>query len=340
MPPLSGAPAKSLLAWYRANRRNLPWRSEPTPYRVWVSEIMLQQTQVATVLGHYRRWMDHFPTVEALAAAPELDVLAAWQGLGYYRRARQLHIGARKVVAAGIWPRNAAEWREIPGVGPYTAGAIASIAHGEPAALVDGNVERVYARLNADDAVGPELNRRAWAWAKASVHVSVPGDWNQALMELGATTCRPVNPTCGECPVQAACQAFAEGRPTDFPRPKPKPEVIALEHFIYVPVCGGQVGIRPVPDGRWWSGMWEFPREQAASLLDEILGEGRITPLGRFRHTVTRHRILVHVSLCRLAKPQAGLTWILPEQLENYPLPSPQRRAWRLAQASATGKVK
>ena len=194
---------RTLLAWYDANRRELPWRRDADPYRVWVSEIMLQQTRVAAVMDHYARFLKKFPTVQTLAAARESSVLATWSGLGYYHRARRMHQAA-KVIARerkGIFPRTAAEWRELPGIGRYTAAAIASIAFGEAVAVVDGNVERVLDRVFG----AGEGREGAWQRAEALLDRERPGDFNQAMMELGATVCAPRAPQCPMCPLYAWC---------------------------------------------------------------------------------------------------------------------------------------
>ncbi len=190
---------QSLLDWYDGNRRDLPWRCEPEPYRVWVSEIMLQQTRVAAVLEHYARWMERFPTVHDLAKAREQTVLALWSGLGYYHRARRMHQAAKVIVRErnGEFPISAEAWRELPGIGRYTAAAIASIAFGEPVAVVDGNVERVLNRL-----FGSSMNGEGnWQRAEALLDRARPGDFNQAMMELGATVCTPRAPQCLICPL-------------------------------------------------------------------------------------------------------------------------------------------
>jgi A/G-specific adenine glycosylase len=204
-----------LLAWYRANRRDLPWRRTDDPYAIWVSEIMLQQTRVAVVIERYVAFLERFPTVQALAQATEEDVLALWSGLGYYRRARMLHKAAQFVVSdlKGKMPASSAELRGLPGIGAYTAAAIASIAHGEVAAVVDGNVERVLCRVAGWEA-GPNgastLRRQIEALAGQLVDPKNPGDFNQAIMELGATVCLPRNPQCLMCPWVAACKTLGE----------------------------------------------------------------------------------------------------------------------------------
>ncbi len=223
----------ALLDWYAANKRVLPWRDERDPYAIWVSEIMLQQTRVAAVIPYYERWMALFPDVATLAEAPLEAVLGAWQGLGYYSRARNLHRAARAIAAdGGALPADRAAWRALPGVGAYTAGAIASIALGEPVAAVDGNVKRVLARLYAVDADPARVAfRRAIETHADRLAAGVPavggapGDWTQALMELGATVCVARGPRCEQCPVAAWCAALAVGRVDELPRPAARSRV-------------------------------------------------------------------------------------------------------------------
>ncbi len=233
------------------------------PYAVWVSEMMLQQTQVATVIPYYERWMARFPDVQALARAEEADVLHAWQGLGYYRRARSLLSGARQVVErhAGTIPRGIDELLALPGVGPYTAGAIASIAYGLPEPVVDGNVIRVLSRLFCltGDPTQAGPRRELWALAKALVPEEAPGDFNQALMELGATTCTP-QPRCAECPVSKRCLARRAGRELTLPALPPRAKLTHVTHAAALILRGEQVLVgRLAADAPRWSGMWQFP---------------------------------------------------------------------------------
>ncbi len=323
-----------LLAWYDAHRRDLPWRRTRDPYAIWASEIMAQQTQVGTVIPYWERWLARFPTVESLAAADEADVLGQWQGLGYYRRARLFLAGARWVVANGM-PRTAVGWKAVPGVGAYTAGAIASIAFGDPAPLVDGNVERVYARLADDASADAALHRSAWRWATENLHEPRPGDWNQALMELGATVCTPKNPACERCPLRSSCVAYQKGTQAARPTPAKRKATVDLRHAVWVPEFEGSYGMRQIPAGEWWEGMWEFPR---ASLSDEaaleaLVGEGWRQEAGVVRHGVTHHRIEVRVTLVRCEARSPGLEWFAEEELRALPIPTPQRRA--LAKAKA-----
>jgi A/G-specific adenine glycosylase len=315
-----------LLDWFDAHRRDLPWRHTNDPYAIWVSEVMLQQTQVATVIPYFERWMRRFPTVCELAQASESEVLEHWQGLGYYRRARGLLAGARQIALEGL-PRTAAEWVRLPGIGRYTAGAIASIAFGETVPLVDGNVERVYARLSADGAVDAALHKSAWQWAADAVDRNRPGDWNQALMELGATVCKPVAPICNTCPIASFCAAFGAGIQNELPTPTPKTPTKRLTHHVWIPVCEGRYGIRQIPEGQWWAGMWEFPRSELVEELAELMPDSFPVHIGSFSHSVTTHRIRVHVSTVRLESPLAMMKWAEMRELESLPMPAPQRRA-------------
>lgn len=294
---------------------------------------MLQQTQVATVIPYFGRWMARFPDVQTLAAASEEEVLSLWQGLGYYRRAKQLRTGAQFLCRSNhpSLPSKVADLLAVPGVGPYTAGAIASIAFNEPVALVDGNVERVYARLNNDAATGSALNKAAWNWAKSNVHPMLPGDWNQALMELGATVCKPVEPVCGICPIATLCKAFQAGRQGRLPTPISKPKAIPLVHHVWIPISDGRYGLRKIPDGQWWAGMWEFPRAESVDELEAAFPEAWPVSAGSFRHSVTCYRIQVHVSVIRLEERAASLQWVTPDQLGYLPLASPQRKALKIA---------
>lgn len=322
-----------LLAWYRASHRDLEWRRTQDPYAIWVSEIMLQQTTVAAVVPFYNRWMTRFPTVESLAKASVDDVLEMWQGLGYYRRARMLHQGAAAVVEHGF-PQSALDWRAIPGVGAYTAGAIASIALGEATPVVDGNVERVYSRLNADGSA--KINKSAWEWARSVLRKDAPAEWNQAVMELGATICTYRQPKCGDCPVCCHCQAFQQANPTAYPAAKAKVEWKELAFEVWVPEYRGRIGLRRIPEGEWWAGMWEFARSSDADALHAELEPGWVEHLGKFRHTVTNHRITVLVSLARGCRESACFEWMGPDQVARCPLPAPQRRAWNMASESLT----
>jgi A/G-specific adenine glycosylase len=213
---------RALLAWFAAHQRPTPWRNNPDPYRVWVAEVMLQQTQTATVVPYYERFMARFPTVQALADAPLEEVLRYWEGLGYYARARSLHRAAQQIAQnGGQLPATADRLRELPGIGAYTAGAIASIAFGQPTPVVDGNVTRVLARLLwlKGDLKAHAAQKRLWQLAQELVDPQQPGAFNQAVMELGSTVCLPKQPRCGACPVSHLCAAYQRGQPTAVPEP-------------------------------------------------------------------------------------------------------------------------
>jgi A/G-specific adenine glycosylase len=263
---------RGLLAWYDQHRRELPWRSNRDPYRVWVSEIMLQQTRVAAVLDHYARWMKRFPTVESLAAAKESSVLAVWSGLGYYHRARRMHQAAKVVVREreGKLPDTAEEWRALPGIGRYTAAAIASIACGEAVAVVDGNVERVLGRM-----FGPADRAVAWPRAELLLSRERPGDFNQGMMELGATVCTPRAPQCLICPVLTWCKSRGAAARTPQAERKRKQLCYALSRRD-----GAVLLVQRAADASLMAGMWELP------LLRDGARDGHKV-LGNFRHSIT-----------------------------------------------------
>ena len=268
---------KALLAWYTANRRDLPWRRHPDPYRTWVSEIMLQQTRVAAVLEHFRLFLEAFPDITALASAPEEKVLALWSGLGYYRRARMLHRAAQVVVSElhGRMPQTSEGLRELPGVGRYTAAAIASIAYGEAVAVVDGNVERVLSRLDGQ----PRDDRSAWLRAEELLDHGRPGDWNQAMMELGALVCTPATPQCGVCPVRRWCVA-----PGADVRRKPS-ERKRVRQWLALAERGEKVLlVQREAQATKMAGMWELP-ELSENAVEKIAS--REKPLALVRHSIT-----------------------------------------------------
>lgn len=314
-----------LLAWYAEAARDLPWRRTRDPYGIWVSEVMLQQTRVEVVEERWVRFLRRFPTVADLARAAEDEVLAEWAGLGYYRRARSLHAAARVVLEshAGQFPTDPASVRALPGVGEYTTGAICSIAFDQPEALVDGNVERVFARLFLVDeaAASPALKRASWDLARALVPDRAPGDWNQALMELGATVCTPRAPRCADCPVSARCRALAEGRPSELPRPKVRRPAVEVEVELALALRGEEVLVRQRPAGGRMGGLWELPTREVTWSTEvapgihearwpEVLTEtGEVLAEG-LRHGVTHHRIQGRVLEVRLVgEPAEGLCW-------------------------------
>jgi A/G-specific adenine glycosylase len=317
-----------LLGWYADAKRDLDWRRTRDPYRVWISEIMLQQTRVAAVLPYYRRFLARFPTVNALARARRESVLRSWAGLGYYSRARNLHRAAKEIVArhGGEFPRRMEEALELPGIGHYTAAAVLSIAYGEPHAVLDGNVARVLARLGAirGDLRRPKRWRALAAAANgllpasgvaaASLSVSTSGDWNQAMMELGATLCTPRAPQCAACPVAHWCRAHALGIAMRLPRQRrtPKPVRLALSAAILVDPRGRTLLLRQQSDhSSLFSNLWQFPAVKAAAPAPEKLSRYLqsafgiavgLEPVSPAQHTVTFRRILLAPFLARVAK--------------------------------------
>ena len=293
---------------------------------------MLQQTGVSTVIPYFERWMRRFPTISALAQATEEEMLSHWQGLGYYRRGRNLWTAAKEMSSL---PETHEEWLKVRGVGSYTAGAIASIALGEAVPLVDGNVERVYSRLCNDAASGTALNRAAWQWATAELRHGCAGDWNQALMELGATVCKPKNPLCSECPLQQVCVAFNQGTQNELPIKTAKTKSVELHFAVWIPIYNNTFGLRQISPGQWWEGMWEFPKGAVAADtyvhgdLAQLLGDGWRKELPRLRHVVTHHKISLYPSVLHLNEPVDDLRWFTREELETLPLPSAQRKLLR-----------
>lgn len=347
----SGEIASRLLEWYERNARDLPWRNIKNPYATWVSEVMLQQTRVETVIPYYTRWLTRFPDLAGLARASQQDVLTAWEGLGYYSRARSLHEGAREVVKeyGGVLPASRAELEKIPGIGPYTAGAIASIAFGAREVALDGNIRRVYARLFAIETPlkGRETESQLRTIACRELPLARAGDYNQALMDLGAMVCTPRNPQCALCPLTGCCLAYQQGRQAEIPPSLVKP---AVPHY---PVTAGILS-RPVegnggvdrevliarrPEKGLLGGLWEFPGgklEENETLeaclrreLREELGvEVQVgQPFGVYRHAYTHFRVTLHAFFCELVggsdpKPiiASQLLWASIRDLSNYPM--------------------
>jgi len=341
---------QNLLAWYRAHARPLPWRDRPDPYRVLVSEMMLQQTRAGAVMPYYRRFVARFPDVVALAAAPLDDVLAAWSGLGYYRRARQVHAAARQIVDrhGGELPRDPTAIRELPGVGPYTAGALRSIAFGEPEPVVDGNVARVLARLLAiaGDPRAARVRRLLWDAAGTLLDPRHAGDFNQALMELGATLCAPVHPDCPRCPWRGDCRARREGRQAELPSPSPRPRTRAVQAAAVA--CGrGGKWLLVRRSGRLLGGMWELPGDGQGNdperLAMALRRQHRLHAeigerIGEVRHAILDRRIRLVVYRGTLVRPPretargTGWRWVRPGRAlaGEVPLSAAGRKALRL----------
>jgi A/G-specific adenine glycosylase len=342
---------RRLLRWYDEHGRDLPWRRSRDPYRVWISEIMLQQTTVAAVVPYFERFLERFPTVVELAAADERDVLRHWEGLGYYSRARNIHKAARLLVAErdGRFPETVHELRQLPGIGRYTAGAIASFAFNEPAPIVEANTLRLYCRLLGYDGDPRTARGQKILWEFAGRIVqshrtrgflkslsSQPGRLNHALMDLGATVCRGTEPDCPACPVKQHCAAFREGTVAGIPVPAKKPEITELTESAVVVRKNGRVLLRQCRPGERWAGLWDFPRfeiavdKQAATEtlthLRERVGIEAIvhSQLDDIRHSVTRYRIRL---LCFTAEfesgrvaADSGARWVPVASLDGYPL--------------------
>jgi A/G-specific adenine glycosylase len=339
-----------LLRWYRRRRRALPWRSTTDPYAIWVSEVMLQQTQVTTVIPYYLRFLERFPDPATLAAAREEEVLAAWSGLGYYRRARALHAGARAVVANhdALLPRDPAALRELPGIGRYTAGAIASIAFGFAEPILDGNVRRVLSRLFAVD--GRELSRsaedrRLWELAGRLVRGNAPGDLNQALMELGALICSPREPDCEACPVAGECRGRRSGLLHVLPALRPaRPTERVPVAVAWIRGRHGLLLERPA-EGSPFRGSWDLPAAETGSVaaaapmlvraLERRHGlELRVTQtLGHARHGILHRRLELAVIGCRLVTGKVArsprLMWADSEGLAHLPISGATRKIAR-----------
>lgn len=337
-----------LLDWYARNARDLPWRREATPYRVWISEIMLQQTRVEAVTGYYERFLAAAPSVTALAALPEERLLKLWEGLGYYSRAKNLQRAARVCVErfGGELPDDYAALLTLPGVGPYTAGAIASIAFGQRVPAVDGNVLRVWSRLCADggDIADGAVRRRVETALARVMPAGESGAFNQSLMELGALVCLPnAAPKCEICPVQTFCEAHISHKETDFPFRSPKKPRRVVERTLLVLDRGGSVALRRRPEKGLLASLWELPgadgaltREQAVEAVRALgLEPLRLTPLPPYSHIFTHVEWRLTPWLVRLSPEESGdgLVWADAESLrERYALPSAFRPCLKAAE--------
>lgn len=313
-----------LIRWYEANKRDLPWRRTSDPYRIWLSEVMLQQTRVATVIPYYEKFLERFPRIEDLAAAPEADVLALWAGLGYYSRARNMHTAAKQVAAAGGFPGTYGEIRALPGVGDYTAAAIASLSFGLPEAVLDGNVMRVIARLDADpgDIQAPATRKRMQARADDLLDRGRPGEFNQAIMELGAMVCVPADPRCLACPIHDECVSCREGRQREFPVKLRKQRITELSEIMLVIESDDKLLMwqRPAESPRM-AGFWELPEAKQ-------LPRARIQrQVGRFRHSITVYRFEIKVFEASVETVPEGLVWIGRDRIEQIPLSTVARKA-------------
>lgn len=318
---------RDLLRWYRRHHRKLPWRATRDPYQIWVSEIMLQQTRVETVLPYYARWLRALPTVRALARASDDRVLKLWEGLGYYSRARNLHHAAQAVVHehGGQLPRTADGLLTLPGIGRYTAGAIASIAFGQRVPLVDGNVARVFARIFAIRAnvKSPRTLESLWKLAEDLLPSTNPGDFNQALMELGALACTPANPQCDICPMRRVCAARGRRLIEQLPNRGDKPRTVHLVAKAAFVKSGNRILLKRRPRHGLLANFWELP---SADPQHFRVGHH----LHELHHTITHRRIAFHVYECvPIAKFRSNgeWRWVTRAQLQVLALPAAHRRA-------------
>lgn len=313
--------------WYECQKRVLPWRENPSVYRVWVSEIMLQQTQVATVLPYFNRFIKKFPTLKSLALATSDEVLLYWSGLGYYSRARNLHKGAKLIAALGQIPKTREKWLEIPGVGPYTAGAIASIALNQPEPILDGNVERVLSRVRKIGKNQGDIyyKKRLWRLSQSIVEQAhqmsiLPSVINQALMELGATLCLPKSPHCPECPVSKICKAYHEQAVADFPSPRVRTAMVTVRenlHCILDPQR--RVLLRKREKGEWRAGLWDLLEQKPVRA--DLLG------VVKTKHVVTHHKIFRTTEVWKVKRLNAekNLKWF-DLSSNHYPAGSALRK--------------
>ncbi|MDT8419901.1 MAG: A/G-specific adenine glycosylase [Desulfuromonadales bacterium] len=328
----------ALLAWYGESGRDLPWRQTRDPYHIWLSEIMLQQTTVAAVIGYYRRFLENFPTVGHLAAAPQETVIDLWAGLGYYARARNLHAAAQRVVEdfGGVFPADLAELMTLPGIGRSTAGAISSLAFERRAPILDGNVRRVLCRLFAwqEAPRSSRAEKQLWSWADLLTPEQQVHDYTQAIMDLGATVCTPRSPACGSCPLSSFCQARRQGMEQDLPLKQVRRTVPVRTEAALLLCREGHYFVRRRPASGLLGGLWEFPTisvpegaqpaQQAARLLRDQGASGRLQGLGRIEHLYSHFRLELHLFHANLAGPllvneEAG-DWCPADELETLAL--------------------
>lgn len=332
---------QKLLRWYDTNARSLPWRSDPAPYKVWVSEIMLQQTQVETVIPYFQRFMQRFPDLPSLAQAEESEVLQVWEGLGYYTRARNLHKAARVINEEydGQVPPDISALKSLPGIGAYTAGAIASIAFGAPEPTLDANIRRVTIRLlDLHEPPGSETDAQLWEFARQVLPDARVGDYNQALMDLGSAICTPINPLCQECPLQAECLANKRGTQSELPLRKPKAKVPHKLVVAAVITRGNEVLLARRPSDGMLGNLWEYPGgsvpKETADLQNALqeLFEARFglsirvgSQLGAFKHAYTHFKITLHAFACHLPDAEyqtlpPDFAWVEISELSSFPM--------------------
>jgi A/G-specific adenine glycosylase len=335
---------KALPRWFARFGRELPWRETDDPYRIWISEVMLQQTTVTAVKPYYERFLARFPDVTALAFAEEQEVLRLWEGLGYYSRGRNLHKAARIVIEQfqGEFPKSVDGLRQLPGIGQYVAGAVASFAFDLPAPIVEANTLRLYCRLlgflgDPRNSAGQQL---LWKFAESILPRKSPGDFNQALMDLGATVCTVANPECTRCPLLSICRAAAAGTQAQIPQKASRPDVTDVTELTVAVVSKGQVFLRRRSPDERWAGLWDFPRfacegsvsesQHPQQILSHLRSEygiaaTNVQPLTRIRHSVTRYRIELHAYLADSHSPISAKAlrdqeWVALSALTDRPM--------------------
>lgn len=337
--------AKKIIPWYQQHgRHHLPWQQAITPYRVWISEVMLQQTQVVTVIPYFQRFIQQFPTIYKLASAPLDEVLNVWSGLGYYARARNIHRSAQMIVThrQGHFPDSVADLEKLPGIGRSTAGAMVSIAFNKHAAILDGNVKRVLTRLHAIEGALSEnkVIKQLWQIAQGYAPQSNAREYSQAIMDLGATLCIKQQPTCSICPLQQVCKAYQLNQVSDFPTPSPRKVLPKHEtYFLIIRNSENKILLEKRPSTGIWGGLWSFPQcsktENINDWSDKNFGfknSIRPQPLPTFRHTFTHFKLKIHPRLInidskfikrKLTKDNNPIIWIHPENTTAIALPKP-----------------
>lgn len=324
---------EKLLAWYNAAKRDLPWRRTKDPYKILVSEIMLQQTQVDTVIPYYERWLKRFPDFKTLAAAKEPEVLKFWQGLGYYRRAKMLHRNAQEVSVkyGGILPREPASLLLLPGIGKYTAGAVASIAYDVKAPLLDGNVIRILTRIFAitENVSEKKTIDKLWEIADSLVPEKSAGDFNQALMELGATVCFPRNPNCAKCPVVSLCEGFKLGKPESYPVKSPAAKVTRLEEFAFLlRDKKNRLLVKKQKQGERWADLWTLPHFEnlETGIAHLKIEKDSLVKMRTDKHAFTRYQITLSTFTTeghfKCAEKKSIYRWMTPSEIRQSTFPA------------------
>lgn len=339
---------KQLMQWYKIHKRALPWRETCDPYKIWISEIMLQQTQVSTVIDYYYRFIERFPTVEALANASLDEIMKAWEGLGYYARARNLHKAAKEILQRfhGKMPETLEDLLSLPGMGKSTAGAVLSLGYGKPAPVLDGNVMRVFARLFriTENVQHASVIKSLWEIAEKLLPSKNVRAYNEALMELGAMICKPQNPRCNQCPVASFCQAFKYSVQNELPVKSPKRPLPHFHVTAGIIWKDNHILITQRPPKGLLGGLWEFPggkQEKGETLSECLIREIReeldleieiLRPLVSVKHAYTHFKITLHAFECKYKSGKLSLRecmnakWIRPEEIENFAFPGADRK--------------